>query len=152
RLLARLTAEDATTVDDNISGFVSLLSINRHMYIVIDSDKSSSEDEINATKSRIVEEFERAGGGVWVTAGREIENYVPSEVFITAFQQTQKRAAVGGDFAQFDDFAKLTVGPQGRIDKVGVAEAATAGVTQLWDRFDLISQVGYVVSFIRAAN
>ena len=72
RLLARL---EATTDPD--SAEVNILTVNRNAVLVMDSDKSKEADEINDTKKRMTKEVEDAGGLVWTTLGREIENYIP---------------------------------------------------------------------------
>lgn len=73
RLLAHISAD----APDAESGGVSILRINRNAFIVIDSDKRSEEDALNATKTRVLTEIESIGGGSWVTDGREIENHIP---------------------------------------------------------------------------
>jgi len=76
RLLAHLSASDP----EEISALVSILRVNRNAAIVIDSDKASSADSINPTKARLEREIEEIGGYAWVTAGREIENYITFDV------------------------------------------------------------------------
>jgi putative ATP-dependent endonuclease of the OLD family len=71
RLLSHLTAEPER--DD----LVNIFSVNRNAIVVMDSDKKSHGDPINATKTRIKTEIERVGGIVWITDGREVENYLP---------------------------------------------------------------------------
>jgi hypothetical protein len=73
-LLSQLTPEDPS-----VEEFVSLPRINRNFSIVIDSDRRNEGDGINATKQRVVREFEdeEIVGITWVTAGYTIENYVP---------------------------------------------------------------------------
>ncbi len=59
---------------------VEILDINRHVVLIMDRDKSTPDVPINATKRRMCEEVTRSGGIAWVTAGREIENYIPPSV------------------------------------------------------------------------
>jgi hypothetical protein len=47
--------------------------------VLMDSDKTDEQDQINDTKKRIREELSRDGGLAWVTMGREVENYVNFE-------------------------------------------------------------------------
>jgi predicted ATPase len=72
RLLSRFRATD----DESAEEFISLLPINRFPFVVIDSDKRKQSDPINKTKRRIVDEVTKLKHGFWITAGREIENYV----------------------------------------------------------------------------
>ncbi|WP_141003720.1 AAA family ATPase [Nocardioides humi] len=75
-LLRHLTANDPS-VDD----FISLRRLNRHSAILIDSDKTSSNARLTATKVRVRDEFDRTDmpGFAWITACRTIENYVPGK-------------------------------------------------------------------------
>jgi putative ATP-dependent endonuclease of OLD family len=62
------------------SGALQILRINRNALVLIDSDRSGESGAINATKKRIVAEIEEVGGSAWVTAGRTVENYLPTRV------------------------------------------------------------------------
>lgn len=73
KLLAHLSADDPTEVDR----FVSILRVNRNAGVMIDSDRCQASDPINSTKQRILAEVGSMDGFTWVTAGREIENYLP---------------------------------------------------------------------------
>ncbi|XLZ70492.1 AAA family ATPase [Massilia sp. SR12] len=72
RLLSHLSGVDMDSVGDAIP----LLGINRNAAILIDSDKGDAAEPLNTTKNRIIREFEAFDGFVWVTDGREIENYI----------------------------------------------------------------------------
>lgn len=71
-LLNHLSADDRETDE-----LVQLLKINRHLAIVIDSDRSSGNDELNSTKKRVIEELASINAQSWVTDGYTIENYIP---------------------------------------------------------------------------
>jgi predicted ATPase len=73
-LLSHLSANEEVVGD-----FIELRRLNTHMGIVIDSDKKAADDEINATKKRVRDEFEKNSDFVWVTQGKEIENYLKPE-------------------------------------------------------------------------
>lgn len=73
---------------DESDALVSLISINRNAAIVIDSDRHPGKPggakprmRLNETKKRIKDEVTKIGGYVWITAGREVENYTPIDVF-----------------------------------------------------------------------
>ncbi len=68
------------TADDEPSDLINLLKLNRNLAIVIDSDKTSSQKRLNATKKRILEEVEAINALSWVTKGYTVENYVPNSV------------------------------------------------------------------------
>lgn len=65
--------------DDTPDG-VNVLRMCRRAVIIMDSDCDSEGMEIAEWKQRIVEAVKQAGGWSWVTAGREIENYLHSDL------------------------------------------------------------------------
>jgi AAA15 family ATPase/GTPase len=73
KLLAHLSVDDPGTV----GGAISILRANRNVILMMDSDKATESDEINSTKKRVIAEIEKMNGLAWLTAGREIENYIP---------------------------------------------------------------------------
>ncbi|MNX77540.1 hypothetical protein D3C86_1090840 [compost metagenome] len=75
RLLSHLTADD-----EEVTDFINLRRLNRHLVVVMDSDKPSPYHRINATKKRIERSFSSGVGMSWLTKGREIENYVDPAV------------------------------------------------------------------------
>lgn len=77
RLLAHLSGE--TRYEDE-SELISLFLANRNSILVMDSDKKTQNSKINQTKKRIQKEFKDSGSFVWVTKGREIENYLSQRV------------------------------------------------------------------------
>lgn len=48
----------------------------------MDSDKNYSSAPLNRTKKRIIKEIKSVNGYVWVTKGREIENYISLQKFL----------------------------------------------------------------------
>lgn len=71
---------------DEVKKGIAILGINRNAAVVIDSDKKRVGksrriySKISDTKCRIQDEVESVGGFVWITEGKEIENYIPVEV------------------------------------------------------------------------
>lgn len=76
RLLSHLTGK----VDES-NELIQLFRANLHSIIVIDSDKTDSKKRINKTKQRIKKEFIQNQGIVWITQGKEIENYLSRNIF-----------------------------------------------------------------------
>ena len=68
------------TTSKDETELIKLFLANRNSILVMDSDKRNSKDSINTTKKRIKEEFENNGSIIWVTEGREIENYLSKRV------------------------------------------------------------------------
>lgn len=79
RLLKHVTSEDE---DESL---IKLLRINRNSYVIMDSDKESSDDGVNKTKERIINSFKDS---CWVTEGREIENYIPYDAYCDLMVKT----------------------------------------------------------------
>lgn len=77
RLLAHISADDPETSSQDA---IAILRLNRNAVILIDSDRSKADDPINATKKRIADEIKQMGGTVWITEGKEVENYIPPDV------------------------------------------------------------------------
>jgi putative ATP-dependent endonuclease of OLD family len=80
RLLAHLSGGEPGESDE----LVTIFRVNRNAAVVIDSDRRSGSMPINATKERIVGEITAMEGMAWVTAGREIENYIPGSIVARA--------------------------------------------------------------------
>lgn len=81
RLLSHLSADD-----DEVTEFINLRRLNRHLAIIMDSDKHTPHHRINATKTRIRNDFSDGVGVAWVTKGREIENYISPELIRNALK------------------------------------------------------------------
>jgi hypothetical protein len=156
RLLSHLTAND-----DEVTEFIKLRSLNQHLCIVIDSDKSSPQARINATKTRIITEFENGGCKAWLTKGREIENYLPFEALQAAvktlYPNKYHSAVDGGQYAHaLRYWPKKADGKRARqfedgTDKVRVAKGLVENPADL-TVLDLKKQIDDLVGRIRAAN
>ncbi len=145
RLLAHLTAEDASVQD-----FISLQRLNRHVAILIDSDKRKKSAELNATKRRVLEEIERNGGFGWITAGREVENYVEPTLMHSALSTVHPSLAFNPSPDQWGCSYEPKNGKKESIDKIAVAKAAVSSIT--FDVLDLRSKVTALIQFIKDAN
>jgi putative ATP-dependent endonuclease of OLD family len=105
RLLAHLSAEDPGETEN----LVAIFRVNRNAAVVIDSDRRFEGEVLNATKQRIIEEIAAMDGMAWVTAGREIENYLPGAA-IAQTEGLEARVELG----QFQDIAEsLEVAKEG---------------------------------------
>jgi len=151
-LIAHLTAREPDTGDPRGEQFVSLLRINRRMIMMIDSDKPRAEAPLAATKVRVADEFKTGGGLAWITAGREVENYLPIAVFTSAAAKVHSRSTVKLDppGERYEDLAERV---PTALNKVSIAAEAIAGADGVvWDVLDLRERVAAVVDYIRAAN
>jgi putative ATP-dependent endonuclease of OLD family len=82
RLLAHLSASDPTVDVDDV---VRILRVNRNAILIVDSDKATSKQQINSTKQRLLDEIKALDGVAWLTAGREVENYIPDSVIAALY-------------------------------------------------------------------
>lgn len=154
RLLSHLHA-DATDADDtDIQSLIAVRQLNRHLAFVIDSDRTDETASINATKTRILEELERNGGIGWVTAGREIENYVASSQMADALKQIYPSFTKQSKSGQYDHsivFRTVDGKTYKDADKVRVAKAICSFRANL-DVLDLRERITQLVQMIRTAN
>lgn len=164
RLLSHLGAE-VEEVDD----FIALRALNRNSAILMDSDKSSSGTRINETKKRIVSAFVGSQEVTWVTAGREIENYVQpdllhrclAEIYPTSYGSPagigkydhalhfMRKAPAQRRNARADSAPDPLI--ETAIDKVRLAKAVVTEVADL-NVLDLKAKIAELVAMIHQAN
>lgn len=95
KLLSHLTGK----VDES-NMLIQLFRANLHSIIVIDSDKTDSKKRINKTKQRIKKEFMQNQAIVWITQGKEIENYLSRNIFNKVYNVNKQI----GQYEKIDDF------------------------------------------------
>jgi putative ATP-dependent endonuclease of OLD family len=95
KLLSHLTGR----VDES-NELIQLFRANLHSIIVIDSDKTNSNKRINKTKQRIKNEFMQNQAIVWITQGKEIENYLSRNIFKKVYKVNKQI----GQYEKIDDF------------------------------------------------
>lgn len=158
RLLSHLSASD-----ESVSDFIKLRSLNRHVALVMDSDKSTAKDKINLTKRRLRAEFAADGGVAWVTKGREIENYVDPvklhEILKRIYGDTYIKSRGLGAYDNVlhfykklkvrDNKAKVAIFKA--ADKVRIAKAVVEDKADL-SVLDLRRNITAIVRLIQAAN
>jgi AAA15 family ATPase/GTPase len=151
RLLSHLTAADDPLVDD----FISLRRLNRNICVVMDSDRSGMRKQINKTKKRIKEEFSQAPGVVWITKGREIENYIDSDIIEKVMKKIYGigiKLAANGEFDHCTSYRKNKGSRTWKVaDKIRIAREIIDLLPNL-DRLDLKKKVLELVKFIKHAN
>lgn len=150
-LLAHLTAkeEDDEGYDPSL---ISLLRINRNMAVVADSDRAKSRGGLKKRVTRIRSELVTAGSPNWLTAGREMENYIPPDLFreaVTAVHP-RKRLAMPADH-RFGQRLKGTGWDKSRIAEtvVRLCEHHEVGIP---DQYDLRKQISGLARWIRGCN
>jgi hypothetical protein len=118
------------------SALVSLLSLNRNAALLMDSDRHLGGGKplksgrvrqprlkINGTKDRIKAELESLGGLVWITDGREVENYLPGSVLSKL--SSGKLSSLG----KYDDVLSNAHISSFKENKVAFAHAAASHLT-----------------------
>jgi hypothetical protein len=149
RLLRHLSANDP-----DIDDFISLRRLNRNVAIVIDSDKSSSKAPLNPTKQRLVDELTDGLGLAWITAGREIENYVPRALLEAAARAAHRSVDHLHQGTRYSDPLRCVTSEGtllANVDKVRIARNVAPGPFD-WDVLDLRAQLARVINLIRQAN
>lgn len=152
RLLSHLSASE-----DTIQEFISLQRLNQNMAIIIDSDRRKKGDKINSTKQRIKKEFEERNQAVWITQGKEIENYIPQAIYQKVTQVICKNAITFKVAEQYSEMTvystskKFTKKSIKKIDKIKLAHEVVKEAANL-DVLDLRLQITKLVSSIREAN
>lgn len=154
RLLSHLTGAEEV-VESEVQALIELRRLNRNCCVVIDSDKGSEDDVINATKKRIVDEFAKGSGMTWVTAGREMENYIDpkyiSEAIGYLYPTKYGSRLKTGKFDNVLPFKRSDGKTQKEVDKVGIARYLTDKVPD-FTRHDLQARLNELVTLIRSAN
>jgi predicted ATPase len=149
KLAAHVSGED---IGDLVDDFVSLRRLNRRSVILIDSDFRSGSSALNATKQRLVEEFNKGPGFAWVTAGREIENYLPPEGIKAAIASIHPAATPRARFGRYDNVLEISGKKKSQASKVLVSRfIAGKGLFDI-SRLDLEFQLSRLVCFIRESN
>ena len=114
----------------------------------MDSDKKSSEDQLKDRVKRIQKEFPNAH---WVTAGKEIENYLPTEALHNYFDSSLNVE----QFSFFPDIYK-NIKKVETFDKVKFALDITKNKNytneNLAKCLDLHEQTEMLIDFIRKSN
>ncbi|MCA3281039.1 MAG: AAA family ATPase [Roseomonas sp.] len=156
RLLSHLSGDE-----EEFNELIQLRKLNRNSAIIIDSDKESESDSINPTKKRLKNEFAKQPGMVWVTAGREIENYIDHGTLQNAVREVHTasygKPCKGGQFDHALHFrTKEADGSRQKIEKKVKKVEVSRKVVEMGDpdldKFDLKERLDELIAFIRSAN
>jgi predicted ATPase len=152
RLASHLTGSDSD--DTAVTDFISLRRLNRRGVIIIDSDRSADEDDLNETKQRLGVEFDKGPGHAWITAGREIENYIPKEDLIAAITAVIPSATRTSKFKKYDHALsiKRENKTKAQAPKVPVAKYVVEHADVDFSMLDLETQMKRLVQFIEESN
>lgn len=143
-----------STDDEEVSDFINLRQINRNLAILIDSDRPRKGAKMNATKIRVSREFDQGDGFAWITAGREIENYITPEQtldVLKAIDPHADRLVSHGQYEHYWHYQRHGSNERRTADKLKLARGTTATPANL-DVLDLRAQVERAAEFIRVCN
>lgn len=146
RLLSHLTANDP-----EVEEFISLRRLNRHISIVIDSDRKLKQKDINDTKKRVQAEIEAGSGLAWITAGREIESYIDRDILETAAKELHPSIDSMPYRTKYDDPLNVLAKTKVIVDKIKLAHKIVQSPVN-WEILDLRKKSEAFVDFIRLSN
>ena len=144
RLLSHYTAEETASK-------INVMFTNRNSAIVIDSDRRNDSSEINATKRRVRKEFNTRGLFYWITAGKEIENYLSVRCLQQTFGDRAPKKQIGA-FEIFPAYIEKTA-PRFSDCKVDFAKKVAENiVVEDLDVLDLHKKIDALYQAIRSWN
>lgn len=139
---------------------VNLLRVNSNIYLVCDGDRATQKSKIKDRVRRIKQEVDSIpGANIWITKGREIENYVPGVIMEAVFNL--KKVA---DPDKYDSFFPRKKSPgksfiesnlnRKSLDKNEFAIECSnyMSVANMKDRFDWYFEMQKILSAIRDWN
>ncbi|MCK7613075.1 AAA family ATPase [Roseibium sediminicola] len=150
------------TSKENIKEFIDLKLLNQNMAIVLDSDKDSPRAKLKPAVDRINKDFsdKKENSMVWITKGREVENYVNPDVLHDALKRTHPTLYKGPtQFGPYDNsfhFERNKADKDGckifkKADKVKVAELVCESPAYL-DVLDLKKRISELSAMIEKVN
>ncbi len=153
-LLAHVSAESP----DNETELVRLLRLNRNAVGIFDHDGESANSALKPRVQRVFEELAQNGGLGWVTAGREVENYISQRLLIDVAGLSSRKASSPftnipevlasdrkGDYAK--DYRN-----KGRKVWLAYDMRDRLNRADLEEHLDLASRLDEVVRYIRRVN
>jgi hypothetical protein len=151
KLAAHLSNADDTA---DTASFISLRRLNRRSVIVIDSDRDKPRAHINQTKQRLQKEFDLGPGHAWITAGREIENYLAPSQIGAALQSVCPKSAAVGSTERYDNLLRVKTvrGKESQAPKVDIARYIAATFEPDFSAYDLRERLIALKRFILESN
>lgn len=151
KLLSHLGGDDSAEEQ----GLISLLGINRNAILIMDRDKGSADEPVNFTKQRVSREVEASGGIAWLTAGREIEHYIPPSILEPGPQdETRELSSIFESFSSTLERVSPSKAATYARSKVAFSDAICPILTKatLAQHLDLATRLDTVLNAIRKWN
>ncbi|MBY8211705.1 AAA family ATPase [Vibrio fluvialis] len=164
RLASHISGFDPEELEEHEKELISLRQLNRNSVIMIDSDKESSHKRINQTKIRLQQEFDKGPGFAWITAGREVENYLDEDkveaAVLAVHSGTAKELVAKGKWENLLNYRRnkpLRKAGTKAIEinvasKVKIANYYTENNAADLSKYDLDERISSLVMFIRKSN
>jgi ABC-type arginine transport system ATPase subunit len=160
---------DGDDSPDGISRLVELLHLSQYGALVLDSDQASSSAPRKGRTERLVAECEQSSNRyiAWVTAGREIENYLDAETVARAFNSRAARASSRvaeaklriAKWNRLDESLAKAIGASGSKrpysgagGKVAAARTIVEHMDTFLDKHDLGEQIGRLLDAIESRS
>lgn len=149
-----------TASDDAVPDFIKLRDLNRNMAVILDSDRESARSDLKPNVQRIEVEMKNCGGLVWITEGREMENYVDGQVIQNALERVHPNLfAAPGKTGRWDHafyFQQIDAKTGSKktykeADKVRLAHEVCKNSADL-NVLDLEDRIAALADMIRKAN
>lgn len=146
--------------EESLKEFIDLRALNQNMAIVLDSDKDGPRAKLKPAVSRLKSELSDGSGLVWITKGREVENYVDADLLHEALKETHPSSYKGtvetGPYDHAFYFERKRPDSKGNkvhkaADKVSVAGYVCGKPANL-DILDLKQRIRELVELIQKAN
>lgn len=141
--------------ESHISTLVSMVTVNRNVAIVMDSDRKRKAGsnrtppmKLNDTKKRLRNEVQNRGGFSWVTAGTEIENYVPERVWTLV---AGKHVDTTDPFVKIPKISAIESVPGGKVE-LAIQAAEHITIDDIKGHLDLEKQLHELANHIRRWN
>ncbi len=144
-VLSHFTFDNRKKIDE----LIQLGKMNRNASIIIDSDKKFPQTPLNDTKKRIIKNFKKNDCFIWVTQGKEIENYIPEFIMNQSIKNIHPRMAKYIKWDQYGDMTKIK--SEKSINKVAVAKDVTT-YKQDYSILDLNKKIDRLIDCINKAN
>lgn len=153
-LLAHLSADPPGGKSGGEGDPVEILRVNRNALMLMDSDRSSPSVGVNSTKQRLLDEMGVIGGFVWVTEGKEIENYLAAESVRSLLDLPH--ASEVGKYEYFERYLDRLEDGYGRkflrSKALFAAQIAPHITLETMGKYDLMVRVNELASAVRGWN
>ncbi len=143
---AHLSFDDPEQIED----LLAALKLSRNALLLVDSDRSEPDGKLKPNTDRLIKEIETRGGYAWLTAGREVENYIPQSLLKEKWQVENDSL----EFADVLDLIRVRKGNSTSPNKASIARDVCKSLTreQLESMLDMKGRLDAVCQRIRDAN